>query len=165
MTAKRSKKTRKPPKKSGNARNCPRLGGDDARLEGMRLLAEGLRVLDVAEQLGVDEKTVRRWRDSPEGAKELAAAREARAATFANAAEDARRVLREATARAAQVLVEQLDESDPAARSLAARTILDRVGVPRTERVEAVVAPAADLSRLTDDELAQYEALRAKARG
>lgn len=146
-------------------RTAARTGGPDARVEGMRLLAEGYQVTAVGEQLGVDRKTVERWRDSPEGARELAAARAARAAAFANAAEDARRILREATAKAAQVLVEQLDAQDPETRSLAARTILDRVGVPRTERVEAVVAPAADLSRLTDDELAQYEALRAKARG
>jgi hypothetical protein len=154
-------------RKRQNAADCdpPRKGGPDARAEGMRLLAEGFQVLAVAEQLSVDRATVLRWRDSPEGARELAAARSARAASFANAAEDARRILREATAKAAQVLVEQLDDDDPAARSLAARTILDRVGVPRTERVEAVVAPARDLSKLTDDELAQLEALRAKARG
>lgn len=153
-------------KKPENARESPaRKGGPEARAQAMALLAEGHQVLAVAEELGVDEKTVRRWRDSPEGAKELAAARAARAATFANAAEDARRILREATAKAAQVLVEQLDAADQETRSLAARTILDRVGVPRTERVEATVAPAVGLSRLTDDELAQFEALHAKARG
>lgn len=146
-------------------RDASSKGGPEARAEAMRLLAEGFMVTAVAEDLGVARATVIRWRDSPEGARELAAARAARAASFADAAEDARRILRESTAKAAQLLVEHLDASDPAVASLAARTILDRVGVPRTERVEAVVAPARDLSKLTDDELAQLEALRAKARG
>lgn len=136
-------------------------GGPEARAEAMRLLAEGFTLTSVAATLDVDRGTVREWRDSPAGQAELAAARKAREAAFADAAEDARRVLRAAAPRAAQELVDQLDDRDPAVRSLAARTLLDRVGVPRTQRIEQVPGQE-DTSALSDDELAAYEAAKRK---
>lgn len=168
------KKPTKPPRGTklrlvpGDARKRPpepRKGGDDARIEAMRLLAEGYQVTAVAETVAVDERTVRRWRDSPEGQRELAVAREARAAAFAASAEEARRVLREAAVPAAMVLAEQLGATDPEVANRAARAILDRIGVPRTERVETAATGTEDLGRLSDEELATYEALQRKAKG
>lgn len=138
--------------------------GPDARAEAMRLLAEGYTLTSVAEALSVDRGTVREWRDSPAGSKELAIARKAREAAFADAVEDGRRIIKEALPRAMQILVDQLDDRDPAVVSLAARTIADRAGLPRTQRVEQG-APPVDLSKLTVEELAQYEALQRKLLG
>lgn len=151
MTAKKQKK---PPVSA-------KKGGPEARAEAMRLLAEGFTLTAVAAQLKVRLNTVREWRDSPAGQSELVAARRAREATFADAAEDARRVLRENTTRAAQVVVDGLDDADPAVRSLSARTLLDRVGVPRVQRVENVETPP-DLSGLTEQELEALAAIHAK---
>ena len=139
-------------------------GGPDARLEAMRRLAEGELMASVARALGVRENTIRDWRDSPEGQRELAAARKAREASFADAVEGARRIVRENLERAAQVLADQLGHPDPGVCSLAARTLLDRGGVPRTERVETQAKTDEVLEQLTDDELATYEALKKKAR-
>jgi len=147
---------------SGKASTTPlERGGPEARTEAMRLLAEGFTLTSVAGSLGVDRGTVREWRDSPAGRAELTEARKARAASFADAAEASRRTLREAADRAAQELVDQLDDNDPSVRSLAARTILDRVGVPRTQRIEQVPGEV-DTSMLTDEELTQYEAFQRK---
>ena len=77
----------------------------------------------VAKLLKAGERTVREWRDSPEGQKLLADARKAREATFLDAAERARRILREGAEKAALVLVDQLSSGDAATRSIAARTI------------------------------------------
>jgi len=146
---------RKPPPR-GQKKTNP-----DKRVEAMRLLAEGSGPTDVARALKVGERTVRAWRDSPEGQRELSAARKAREAAFMDAAERARRILREGAEKAAQVLVDQLSSGDAATKSIAARTLLDRVGVPRVERRE-FVPPPADLSNLTDDELAELERLNRK---
>lgn len=153
--------TRKPPAEA--QQSPPRKGGPEARREAMGLLVEGHQVLAVAEVLGVDEKTVRRWRDSPEGQREMEVSRKAREASFADAADSARRILREAATRAAQVLADQLEDRDAEVRNRAARAILDRTGVPRTERVETTASSPVDLSRLTDEEFAQLEALHRKA--
>ncbi len=178
-TSKRPKRTPQKPAKSSAAKRPPApsptpppaapdltRGGPDARVEAMRLLAEGYTASSVAQQLGVDRGTVREWRDSPEGQRELAAARKAREDSFAEAIEDSRRVLRDGAVRAAQVLVDQLDDTDPAVAASAARTLLDRVGVPRTERVEVKSDDSGeDLSRLSDEEFAEYERLAEKAKG
>lgn len=140
-------------------------GGPDARLEAMRRLAEGELMASVARALGVRENTIRDWRDSPDGARELAAARKAREASFADAVEGARRIVRENLERAAQVLADQLGHPDPGVCSLAARTLLDRGGVPRTERVESAPAVEEDLSTLTDEEFATLRAIKAKLKG
>lgn len=139
-------------------------GGPEARAEAMRLLAEGFTLTSVAEALGVDRGTVREWRDSPAGRAELATARKAREAVFADAVGDGQRILRESLPRAMQVLVDQLDHADPAVASLAARTIADRAGLPRTQRVEQDTPPV-NLSKLTQEELDQYEALQRKLHG
>ena len=142
-----------------------RKGGEECRADAMRLLAEGYLVGAVAAEVGVDRGTVQDWRDSPDGRAELALARKAREDTFKDAAESARRAIRESLDRAVQELVDQLTHRDPAVRSLAARTLLDRGGVPRTQRVESAAAPEGDLAHLSDDELAAYESLRRKVRG
>lgn len=153
----------KKPTSAAKRRKAPsRKGGPEARVEAMRLLAEGEQVASVARQFGVRDNTVRDWRDSPGGQIELNAARKAREASFADAAEDARRILRENAAKAAQVIADQLNDADPAVRSLAARTLMDRIGVPRTQRVESVEPEGPDLSALSDEDFAELRRIKAK---
>lgn len=138
--------------------------GPESQARALVMLVEGCSVTYVAETLKITRPTVRRWRDSPEGQVEIARARKARADAYLDAAEAARRTFRENLDRAAQVLVDHLDDPDPAVASVAARTMLDRMGVPRAERVENVAAPM-DLSKFTAEELEQWGALLVKAGG
>ena len=73
-------------------------------------------------------------------------------------------VLRAAAERAAAVLVAQLEDSDPAVSSAAARTLLDRVGVPRAEVVQTAPSPL-DLSGLSAAELDSLEGLLSRVGG
>lgn len=130
----------------------------------MRLLVEGLTVRSVAETLRVDESTVRVWRDSEEGRAALNAARAARAEAFRDTVDEARTKLKSLGLRAVEVLENDLDSADPEVRNRTARTILDRVGLPRTERVETVTQETADYSGLTDEEFQEMRRLRAKVK-
>ena len=130
----------------------------------MRLLAEGLTISSVAAQAGVDRKTVRVWRDSVEGQQLLDAARKARAAQFADAADQARRILREAAPRAAQRLVTRLGSKVPFEAVTAAEALLARVGLPRTTKVETSPEEEYDLSRLSDAQRAALDELLTLAR-
>jgi len=130
----------------------------------MRLLAEGLTISAVAAQAGVDRKTVRVWRDSIEGQALLDDARKARAAQFADAADQGRRILKESTAKAALRLTERLGSKVPFEAVTAAEAILSRVGLPRSTLVQSSPEEEFDLSQLEDAETAQLEALLAKAR-
>lgn len=151
-------------KTSQNSPRLPRKRGEEAKAEVMRLLAEGLTLSAVAAQVGVDRKTVRVWRDSIEGQALLDTARKARAAQFADAADQARRILKEATSKAALRLTERLGSKVPFEAVTAAESILSRVGLPRTTKVETSPDEEYDLAQLDDGEAAQLEALLAKAR-
>lgn len=141
----------------------PKRGGPYARSSAMELLAQGYQVGAVADMVEVDRRTVRQWRDSPEGQRLLDEARRAREAQLAEGRDAALRILREGAPLAAQRLVDAL-AAPPPASTAAAEAILARVGLPRSTKVEATVEPALDLSALTDDELAALETLHAKAR-
>lgn len=138
--------------------------GPEALADAMRLLVEGWTVTAVSKDLGITRHTVRAWRESPEGAAAYAEAKKARDAATQSAADEARQVLKAGAVIAAQALVAAAQRGPLAERIRAASTILDRVGVPRTERIESVEAPV-DLSALSDDELAAYEKLSEKIRG
>lgn len=159
-----------------SSRNLPRKpgavhrGGFAARRDlGLDLLAQGRGVRDVARSLDVDERTVTRWRETPEGQARLARAEEDRERIRAVAIEaerntvvDARQRLHELALRAVSRLEEALDDDDVQARLRAAREVLDRAGVPRTERVENAEADL-DFSSLSPEERAQLRELLTKA--
>lgn len=126
------------------------------------MLAEGLTVVSVAERLGCSRMTVADWRDSPDGAAELARATAERRREFEDTVAPARAKLKHLAMRAVEVLATQLESTNADVASKAARTILDRVGLPRAERVEVSVAQR-NLSALSDDELRIYDALNEKA--
>lgn len=138
--------------------------GMTPRMEAMRLLAEGLTDAEVSRRVGVHAQTVRKWRRMPTVAPALDAAREERASTFADSIEEARRILRDAAPLAARAVVSALDAPKEADAIRAAATLLDRVGVPRTERVEQVETET-EVAGLTAEERAQLRALLMKAAG
>lgn len=138
--------------------------GPEARDVAMSLLAEGYSVTAVAAEMKVKRETVIRWRETVEGQKSLAKHRAARTEALKGTAERARAILEAGAAQAAETLVELVGAGPSKDRIRAAATLLDRIGVPRTERVE-VEAATEDLTGLTDDELAELERLRAKAKG
>lgn len=142
----------------------PRKGGPDAKAEVMRLLAEGFTISAVAAQAGIDRKTVRVWRDSDEGKRYLDEARKARAAQYADAADQGRRILREASQTAALRLVTRLGSKVPFEAITAAEAILSRVGLPRTTKVETSPEEEYDLSKLSDAQRAALDELLTLAR-
>lgn len=139
--------------------------GPKDRETAMALLAEGWMLNDVASVLKVQRATVRRWRDCPEGQQMLSAAKDQRAAVFAEAVADAREVLRNAATKAAHTLVEKLRDPKPFEALTAAEAILARVGLPRASKLEAELRAGVDLSKLSPAELDQFEALTRKAMG
>ena len=162
--ARTNTKTRKTPQKPAPPEFAPvRRIGEDARAEAMRMLVAGMPIGEVADALGVDRGTITAWKHSPEGYSVLAEARKAREAVYRDAVADGVRKIREATDKAIDVLVDQLDHSDPEVRSLAARTLLDRGGIPRTQRLETSAAPAVDYGKLSPDELRAVRELQRKA--
>lgn len=151
-----------------NAPKSPAPGrepGPKDRETAMAMLAEGHHLHDVAELLKVNRKTVRRWRDSPDGQTLLSRAKDARAAVFAEAVTDAREVLRNAATQAAHTLVEKLRDPKPFEALTAAEAILARVGIPRATKLETELRTSVDLSKLSPQELDAYEALVRKAMG
>ena len=149
------------PTQNGETELTRVTGGKDCRILAMRLLAEGLNVSAVAERIGAHRDTVRKWRESPEGMAELEAARAAQAEVYRDTVAEARAELKSLAQRAVRALAEDLDSGDAELRHKAARTILDRVGLPRTERHE-VVPVQEDLSRLSDEEVEMLRVIRAK---
>lgn len=130
----------------------------------MRLLVSGESLSRVAELVEVSRPTVRAWRDSPEGQRLLRDARAEYDREFKDTVSEARTMLKSLAQRAVEVLDEDLTSEDADIRHKAAKTILDRVGLPRTERLE-IHEERLDLSSLSDTELAEYERLRRKALG
>lgn len=139
-------------------------GGGVARDLAMTYLAEGFTLTATAKGVGVHRDTVRAWRDSPAGQKKLDELRKARADQFADAADQGRRILREAAPQAAQRLVTRLRSKVPFEAVTAADAILSRVGLPRTTKVETSPDDEYDLSKLNDTEQQLLEVLLAKAR-
>ena len=125
-------------------------------------MAEGVLTMDIANTLGVSERTVNLWKNSEDGKAELEHARERTARVFEDTVALARTRLKSLAERAVEVLAEQLESGDEDTAGKAAKTILDRVGLPRTERLE-LSAERLNLSALSDDELRVYEMLRRKA--
>lgn len=122
--------------------------GSVGRARAVELLAAGHTDSAVAHTLAVDRGTVRRWRGEPDVAAALARARRDREAAGAEALDDARRILAEAAPRAAQALVDALEDADPRVCLVAASALLDRVGL-----VKGAAPPAPPAPEVRDGEL------------
>lgn len=153
-------------KRNGAKSNAPRPEpGPKDRETAMAMLAEGWHLNDVAATLKINRNTVRRWRDCPDGQQMLSAAKDQRAAVFAEAVTDAREILRNAATKAAHTLVEKLRDPKPFEALTAAEAILARVGLPRASKIETDLHAGVDLSNLSPAELDQFESLVRKAIG
>ena len=132
--------------------------GPVGRARAVELLAAGYTDTAAAHELGVDRGTVRRWRGEPDVAAALARARRERETAAAEALDDARRILAEAAPRAAQALVDALEDADPRVNLAAAAALLDRVGLgkgaaappPSPLASDAVAELSARFRRMTD---------------
>ena len=106
-------------------------GLTDAQQAAARYLSEGVKAVDVAETLGVDESTISRWRRKPKFV-----------AAMASITADANRELvgrlAELTHKAFDVLDEALDyRHDRAIKLRAAIAIINASGVTRMSRTAA----------------------------
>ncbi len=138
----------------------PAVRGPDAHARAFEMLARGETIINVANTLGVGRETIRTWRDSPDGQAYLQKVRRDREQAYTDAAEDAKRSLREGLWKATNVLIDMLDSDMPNERMRAALEVLDRSGVLRGEQLH--VTGGVDLSKLSDEELANLDALRKK---
>lgn len=131
------------------------------RARAVELLAAGHTDSAVAHALAVDRGTVRRWRAEPDVGAALARARREREEGAAEALDDARRILAEAAPRAAQALVDALEDEDPRVNLAAAAALLDRVGLGKGAAAppasplapDAVAELSARFRRMTDAQL------------
>lgn len=149
------------PAKQGKAGR--RRIGPEAREEAYRLISEGVPMRAVARELRVHIDTVIAWRDSSEGKERLDALRAKRDQELGAIQRKARLQLEALIPRAVQRLGDALESANLNVVVRASAQILDRAGMPRTERVEAVGDGEIDLSELTAEELDQLRALHEKA--
>lgn len=119
-------------------RRRPEMSQDEARRQhAVSLLAAGVSQVDVAEELGVNQRTVRRWVAEPE----FSAAVDAMSEAISSAALARIKAL---TGSAIEALGDIVHHAgDPKDRIAAAKAILDRV-VPATQKHE--VKAAAEMS-------------------
>ncbi len=137
------------------------LGATERTAEITRRLEAGQSVAHIARELTCARLTVRTVRNDPEMQARIAAACKAREDAHAGHLATARGLMLEATIDVAQAFIDALDHADPRVRLLAAKEIADRIGLPRTERLESA-APPTDLSKLSTEELEQLAALTSK---
>lgn len=142
-----------------------RVANSAAKERALEQLALGRQVSSVARDLGVRRATVREWRDSPDGRAFLTTEREKRRASFAKAQILADSVLRDAAIAAANALVEGLESTDPETRRRCAEAILDRVGLPKSQRIEGKVERRFNLSALSVEEKQQLREIVKRAKG
>lgn len=136
--------------------------GPAARARAYALLAEGFSCSAISRELKIRVDTVIVWRDSPEGQAEVRRLRTERNAELGATLKQARLDLEMLIPRAITALGDALAASNPNVRVRAAREILDRGGMPRTE-IHEEHGGDVDLSGLSLEELEQLRALHAKA--
>ncbi|TAK30985.1 MAG: helix-turn-helix domain-containing protein [Myxococcaceae bacterium] len=147
---------------TASSRKKPQRVGATVREQAMALLAEGLSIAEVSRRLGLHRRTVEKWRTTTAGAAALETAKEQASEAFQSTVEAARSKLSAAAVEATDVLLAVLRDadSDPGSRLRAASMIFDRVGLPRTQRLETPPAPL-DTSKLSPEQLDQLDALLA----
>jgi transposase-like protein len=138
-------------------RKKPQRVGVTVRDRAMALLAEGLSIAEVSRQLDVHRRTIEKWRATT-GAAALETAKEQASEAFQSTVETARARLSAAADEATDVLLEVLREGEHGDKLRAASMLFDRVGLPRTQRIETPPSPL-DTSRLTPEQIEQLDAL------
>jgi len=124
-------------------------GGNRLQLRprAVALVAAGEQYTAIAAQLGINERTVRRWNEGQEFAAQVQAIQVA-------AIKQARGRLAIGMAAAAETLVRLLDDPDPRIRLHAAREILSAAGRVRDEHLleERLAALECQAAHLTEEE-------------
>jgi len=143
-------------------RRKPQRGAATTREQAMRLLAEGITVAEVARRLSLHRRTVEKWRTTTDGAEVLAAAKVEVEQKFSSSLEAARAKLTDALFDMADKVILIAKEGEHADALRAIGMAMDRVGLPRTERIETPSTPM-DTSKLSTEELEQLAVLLAKA--
>jgi len=139
--------------------------GEIAMRDAMRLLAEGITAQAVARKVKVAPTRVTLWKQSPEGRKMFLEFLRAREAELDAGVRDGRAELRNAVSVAVEALVDVAVNGSGQPRVTAAQTILDRIGIIKTEQVQLQHSGGADLGKLSPEELRQLEELTTKAMG
>lgn len=140
------------PARKSKAKARPRRIGAPAREEAYQMIAQGIPLRAVARELRIAHETVMVWRDSPEGQKRLEELRRKRDVELGAVLNKARQRLEELIPRAIERLSDALESPNPQVALRAAREILDRGGLPRTE-IHENRAEALDLSVLAEEDL------------
>lgn len=152
MTRKKPNKTHRPSR-------------DIKREQGAALVASGETVRKAAKTLGTDAGDLGEWLRSECGSAALERYKQEHAAAMAPTMNESRELLKAGALASVHALLDTVRTSKGLARIKAAEAILDRVGLPRVQKVEGTVAPALDLSKLSDDELDKLTELTVKAGG
>lgn len=151
----------KPGKPQGNRRNRP--SADARREQAAALVASGTPTAAAAKAVGTDKDAFAEWLRTECGSAALERYKQQHAAAMAPTIEASRELLRAGALASVIALLDTVRTGKRPERVRAAEAILDRVGLPRVQKVEGTVAPALDLSKLSDEELEQLTELTAKA--
>lgn len=143
-------------------RSTPHRGTATTRDRAMALLAEGETIAEVSRALKVHRRTIEKWRGTAAGAAALETAKEQASEAFQSTVEAARAELSAAAREATEAVLTVLrdGDTDPGLRLRAASMVFDRVGLPRTQRLETPPAEM-DTSKLSPEQLDQLDALLA----
>ena len=130
-----------------------------------KLVAGGERVATAARVVGTDKNDLGEWLRTECGQAALDRYAQEHAAAMTPTIDIGRELLRAGAFASVRALLEEVRAGKGLVRVRAAEAILDRVGLPRVQKVEGTLAPAFDLSKLTDEELDRLTEIAAKAGG
>lgn len=148
-------------RKNPNKRRRP--SKEHKREAGAALVASGETVRAAAKKLGTDAAALGEWLRSECGTEALERYKREHAAAMAPTMSESRELLKAGALASVHALLDTVRTSKGLARIKAAEAILDRVGLPKVQKVEGTVAPALDYSQLSDEELDALGVLTAKA--
>lgn len=152
MTRKKPNKTHRPSR-------------DIKREAGAALVASGESVRRAAKAIGMDAGDLGEWIRTECGTAALDRYKAEHASAMAPTMVESRELLKAGALASVVALLDTVRSSKGLARIKAAEAILDRVGLPRVQKVEGTVSAKHDLSKLSDDELEQLAELTAKIGG
>ena len=144
--------------------DTPRKGNPERRMAALVLLGAGYTYTRVAEELGVDRRTVRKWRDDPEGKKFLDGMIDERIKTIQDEILKSLKLIAANLTRITNILIDQLDAFDEKVVVSSARELWN-ILVNATKNVAADQGNTGfDLANLSEEEFSEYERLNKKAR-
>ncbi len=153
----------KPGKPQGNRSKRP--SADARRERAAQLVATGTPTHKAAKAAGTDKDAFAEWLRTDCGTAALARYNAQHAKAMASTITEGRELLKAGALASIMALLDTVRSARGLARIKAAEAILDRVGLPRVQKVEGTVSAKHDLSGLSDDELEQLAELTAKIGG